>query len=46
MPVMFLGKLTCVESKYDVILHVQPRTPYVKLHYILTWTPETQIIIE
>jgi len=30
MPVMFFGKLTCEESKNDVILHVQPRTPYVK----------------
>jgi len=30
MPVMFLGKFTCVESKTDVILNVQPRTPYVK----------------
>jgi len=29
MPVMFLGKLTCVASKNDVILQVQPRTPYV-----------------
>jgi len=26
---MFLGKLTCVESKNDVILHVEPRTSYV-----------------
>ena len=30
MSVMFLSKLTCVESKNDVSLHVQPRTPYVK----------------
>ena len=44
MPVMFLNKLTL--TKNDVILHVQPRTPYVKKHYISVWTPETQINIE
>jgi len=41
MPVMFLGKLTCVESKND-FTHTA-RTPSEK---ILTWTPETQINIE